>query len=425
MKVAFADYSDDNDISGVTTWLVKFIAHLAESDSSAEPRTALRLHHIGSDDWRSSSIVRDLATTPVRVSGTNIWNVRYTEDAVADAFAFLNTERPDVFVPQCLPGFHFAAAAASRLGLPWVLTMHADDPHYWDLVDEFCPDAAHGACVAVSAYLADGVRARRPDATVVTIPCGVPIPAGTARFSAAPFRVVYSGRLVEQQKRASLVATTLIEACRRCDAIEATVLGDGVARSSMEAAVAAAGLSARIRLMGRLTQDAVARHLQSAQAILLMSDYEGLPVALLEAMAAGVVPVARAIPSGVMEIVRDGDTGILVDDSPINAATALASLAGAPDVWQRLSVAARSLVTDAYSDTVCFGRWRRLLDDLGERSTVRYPLVMPRDVRFAPVNPLNRRWDCRRPRGWQRLEQVARRVARRIRDAVVHRPTHG
>lgn len=421
MKIAFADYSDDNDISGVTTWLVQFITHLAEEDPSSERQTCLRLHHVGSNDWRTSSIARDLANAPVRVSGTNVWNVRYTEDAVADTVAFLNAERPDVFVPQCLPGFHFAAAATSRLGLPWVLTMHADDPHYWDLLEEFCPDATHGACVAVSAYLADRVRARRPDATVVTIPCGVPIPAGVARFCAAPFRVVYSGRLVEQQKRASLVATTLIEACRRCEAIEASVLGDGVARSSMEAAVAAAGLSRRIRFTGRLTPDEVARHLQSAQAILLMSDYEGLPVALLEAMAAGVVPVARAIPSGVLELVRDGETGILVDDSPTNAAAALAALAAAPVVWQRLSGAARSLVADGYSDTICFGRWRRLLGDLAERSAVRYPLVLPRDVRFAPANPLNRRLDRRRPQGWRRLEQVARGMACRVRDAVLQR----
>lgn len=432
MKVAFADYSDDADISGVTTWLAKFIAHLSCTEPPAEVRTALHLHHIGSAGWRDSSLVQELAGVPVELSGRHVGEVRFTEDAVRDTLAFLDAARPDVFLPQCLPGFHFAASLASRSGLPWVLTVHADDPDYWGLVEECAPDAAHGACVAVSEYLAEGVRQRRPTARVVTIPCGVPVPATATRFSAAPFRVVYSGRLVEHQKRASLVAESLIEACGRCDRIEATVIGDGIARPSMEAAVAAAGLVDRIRFTGRLPPDAVGLHLQGAQAILLMSDFEGLPVALLEGMAAGVVPVARSIASGVRELVRDGTTGLLVDDSSTNAAAALVRLADAPERWEALSAAARRLVVERYSDTVCFGRWRRLLGELTEAATPRYPLAVPRPIRLAPVHPLNRRMDLRRPRGWARLANAARgvvgrlrKVAAAVRGRVVQRSVQG
>jgi glycosyltransferase involved in cell wall biosynthesis len=418
VNIAFADYSDDADISGVTTWLAHFIRRLAASEPSGAVRTALHVHHIGARAWQESSIVRDLAGVSVELSGTNIGDVRYTEDSVADTLAFLNRTRPDVFLPQCLPGFHFAAVWAARLGLPWVLTMHADDPDYWGLVEECGPDAGRGACVAVSEYLADRVRERRPTARVVTIPCGVAIPPATARFSSAPFRVVYSGRLVEHQKRASLVAATLIAACRRSAAIEAIVMGDGAARPAMEAAVAAAGLADRIRFTGRLTPDAVAGQLQEAQAILLMSDFEGLPVALLEAMAAGVVPVARSIASGVGELVRDGDTGILVDEAPDTAAAALARLAATPDAWERMSAAARRLVVERYSDTVCFGRWQALITELAAASTIRYPIDVPATIRLAPVHPLNRRMDQRRPRGWRRLASAALGVARRLKRAV-------
>jgi glycosyltransferase involved in cell wall biosynthesis len=418
VKVAFADYSDDADISGVTTWLAKFIAFLAGVEPPGAVRTALHLHHIGAHGWRESSIARELAAVPVELSGRRIGEVRYTEDAVLDTLAFLAEARPDVFLPQCLPGFHFAARFAAQAGLPWALTVHADDPDYWGLVEECCPDATQGACVAVSEYLAARVRERRPEARVVTIPCGVRVPATTTRFSTAPFRVVYSGRLVEHQKRASLVIESLVEACRRCGRIEATVMGDGPARPSMEKAVAAAGLGERICFAGRLSPDAVARRLQESQAILLMSDFEGLPVALMEAMAAGVVPVARSIASGVGELVHDGVTGILVDDSPAHAAAALARLAdGAAETWQEMSAAARSLVADRYSDTVCFGRWRLLLEELAAKAAVRHPLVVPRSIRLAPVHPLNRRMDARRPRGWRRLEHAARGGARRLRRA--------
>lgn len=416
MRIAFADYSDDADISGVTTWLAKFVTFLAAVQPPGTVRTALHLHHIGARGWRDSSLARELAGVPVDLSGRRIGDVRYTEDAVRDTLEFLAAARPDVFLPQCLPGFHFAARIAAQSGLPWVLTVHADDPDYWGLVEECCPDAAHGACVAVSEYLATRIRERRPEARVVTIPCGVPVPATTARFSAAPFRVVYSGRLVEHQKRASLVVRTLVEACRRCERIEATVMGDGAARPSMEAAVTAAGLADRIAFTGRLTPVAVARQLQESQAILLMSDFEGLPVALMEAMAAGVVPVARAIASGVGELVQDGVTGMLVDDVPTHAALALTRLAdGSAETWRALSTAARRLVTDRYADTVCFDRWRMLLDELAATATIRHPLVVPRRVRLAPVHPLNRRMDSRRPRGWRRLEEAALGGVRRLR----------
>lgn len=418
MRVAFADYSDDADISGVTTWLAKFVAFLAGVQPPGAVRTSLHLHHIGTHGWRDSSIARELAGVPVELSGRPIGEVRYTEDAVRDTLAFLAAARPDVFLPQCLPGFHFAARIAAQAGLPWVLTVHADDPDYWGLVEECCPDAAHGACVAVSDYLAARVRERRPGARVATIPCGVRVPETTTSFSAAPFRVVYSGRLVEHQKRASLVIEALLEACRRCGRIEAVVMGDGAARPSMEAAVSAAGMADRIRFTGRLTPEAVGRRLQESQAILLMSDFEGLPVALMEAMAAGVVPVARSIASGVGELVDDGVTGILVDDVPARAAAALVRLAEGPaETWRSMSAAARRLVAERYADTVCFGRWHALLEELAATATVRHPLDVPRDIRLAPVHPLNRRMDSRRPRGWRRVEQAARGVVRRLRRA--------
>ena len=418
MKVAFADYSDDADISGVTTWLAKFVAFLAGVQPPGAVRTALHLHHIGTHGWRDSSIARELAGVPVELSGRRIGEVRYTEDAVQDTLAFLAAARPDVFLPQCLPGFHFAARIAAQAGLPWVLTVHADDPDYWGLVEECCPDAAHGACVAVSEYLAARIRERRPESRVVTIPCGVQLPATTTRFSAAPFRVVYSGRLVEHQKRASLVIESLLEACRRCGRIEAIVMGDGAARPSMEAAVSAAGLADRVRFTGRLTPEAVGRRLQESQAILLMSDFDGRPVALMEAMAAGVVPVARSIASGVGELVHDGVTGILVDDVPAHAAAALVRLAEGPaEAWQAMSTAARRLVADRYADTVCFAHWRTLLEELAATATIRHPLVVPRSIRLAAVHPLNRRMDSRRPRGWKRLEHAALAGARRLRRA--------
>ena len=145
-------------------------------------------------------------------------------------------------------------------------------------------------------------------------------------------------------------------------------------------------------------------------------------MALLEVVAAGVVPVARSIASGVGELVRDGETGLLVDDSPTRAADALVRLAAAPEAWERMSAAARGLVVDRYSDAVCFGRWRELIDLLAARATIRYPIEVPRSIRLAPVNPLIGRMDRRRPRGLERLAAAALGLARRLKRLALPSP---
>ena len=115
------------------------------------------------------------------------------------------------------------------------------------------------------------------------IPYGITHPTALASFSDQPFRVV----------------NTLIHACQASSQIEAHLIGDGPDRAACEQLVHQAGFADRIHFHGRVPPEQVQPLLQRSQAILLMSEYEGLPVALLEAMAAGVVPVVRSIESGI------------------------------------------------------------------------------------------------------------------------------
>jgi colanic acid/amylovoran biosynthesis glycosyltransferase len=71
-----------------------------------------------------------------------------------------------------------------------------------------------------------------------------------------------------------------------------------------------------------------------------MSDFEGLPVALLEGMAAGVVPVVRSIPSGIPELVHHEKTGLLVPNEPTQAAEALIGISRDPALWQHCAMPA-------------------------------------------------------------------------------------
>jgi glycosyltransferase involved in cell wall biosynthesis len=326
--------------------------------------------------------------------------------------AFLNIWRPDVFLPQCKPHHYIAAAIAGRCGLPWGLTLHSDDPDYWATASSLPPLRNGGKTICVSQHIQAELAQQGGESQAVVIPYGVSIPATTTHYNPHPFRVVYSGRLWEHQKRASLVVESLILACQRSETITATLIGDGYSRPACEQQVQAAGLTDRIIFSGRLPFAGVQEILLQSQAILLMSDFEGLPVALLEAMAAGVVPVVRSIPSGIPEVVRQGDTGLLVSDDPEQAAAALTALAEDPALWQRCSSASRQLVEARFSSDHCHRQWLALVRELQATAKPTYPIAGLHGVRLSKLSPLLKA-GYRRRRPWESM-RLRQRLSTRL-----------
>ena len=125
--------------------------------------------------------------------------------------------------------------------------------------------------------------------------------------------------------------------------------------------VAVAGMAERITFASALDGNGVRRELAEAQAILMMSDFEGLPLALLEAMSQGVVPIARRIKSGIPELVTDEETGLLVSEEPEAAAAAICELADSEQLWLKCSAGARALFERYYREDLCFGKWDDLI----------------------------------------------------------------
>lgn len=146
------------------------------------------------------------------------------------------------------------------------------------------------------------------------------------------------------------------------------VVGEGRLRPGLEAAVAGRGLGATVRLVGALPQDEVARRLAAADLFVLPSvvapdgQMEGIPVALMEAMAAG-RPVIASRLSGVPELVEDGVSGLLVPPGDVGAlAAAVGRLAGDPPLAARLAREGRARVLREFRLEVTVAELRALLD---------------------------------------------------------------
>lgn len=127
-----------------------------------------------------------------------------------------------------------------------------------------------------------------------------------------------------------------------------TLIGDGPDRASLEARVSAEGLNEVVSFLGYRSQDEVAAELARTDVFVLPSFAEGVPVVLMEAMAAQ-VPVVTTQIAGVPELVEDGTSGRLVPPGDSEAlAKALSELLSDPDRRRSLGAVGRSKVSANY-----------------------------------------------------------------------------
>ncbi len=138
------------------------------------------------------------------------------------------------------------------------------------------------------------------------------------------------------------------------------LIGDGPLRSELKSQIGSLKLADRVLLPGWVESPWQVLS-EQADAYVLSSRYEGFPNALLEAMAAGLCPVAVDCPSGPAEIICDGRNGLLVPNGDVTAlAESLNRIMGDDALRGRLANEARE-VRERYRVERYFGQWDELL----------------------------------------------------------------
>ena len=171
-------------------------------------------------------------------------------------------------------------------------------------------------------------------------------PAADAR-TPGPVRLLSVGRLTPAKGQ-----ILLLQACAALQAegldFRLAVVGDGPDRALLQAAVAEQGLAGRVRFTGPLNQAEVRSELAVADAFVLPSLAEGIPVVLMEAMASGVPCISTPV-NGIPELICHGHSGLLA--TPGDAAsltTQLRRMITDGALRQRLSLAARAQVDTSF-----------------------------------------------------------------------------
>jgi colanic acid/amylovoran biosynthesis glycosyltransferase len=213
-----------------------------------------------------------------------------------------------------------AAWVCRRLvGSSYSFTVHAHDLYVdKSMLDRKITDARY--VVTISDYNRALLEQHNPTRTPIRV-----VHAGidTAAYDFRPRGIPADGEIraltvasLQQYKGHAVLLEALAMGGPQVDRITLDLIGDGVLRDELEGLVGRLGLRDRVRLLGSCSEDVVRASLDAADLFVLPSivaddgQMEGLPVALMEALASGVPTVTTEL-SGIPEIVVDGVTGLL------------------------------------------------------------------------------------------------------------------
>ena len=236
----------------------------------------------------------------------------------------------------------------------------SDEPNVYDMIRHYAPWMNQVAMVSQAMKQKAEALPEFARLPVAYLPYGVPFdPAAetSARYWNATLRILYLGRLAREQKRVHLFPEILSRLCASGMPFHWTIAGEGEERGFLETNLKPASSNQTVSFAGSVRYADVPNLLKQHHIFLLASNYEGLPLSLLEAMGNGLVPVVSDLKSGIPEVV-DQSNGLLVPANDVAGyARAIIHLHKHRDELAAKSATARTRVEKEFSVTAMTDRW--------------------------------------------------------------------
>jgi glycosyltransferase involved in cell wall biosynthesis len=334
----------------------RYVPHLAGLKHDEEATRALRAEGV-----------------PVRMLGRSSFDPRL----IGDIGREIQRTRARILHVHGYAASNFGRVAARLARIPLVLHEHFADPRmpgYQKVPDLLLRDLTARA-IAVSRSTADFLIRDRfvPEDRVDVVFNGAPLEEFAPRPRDEGYalraelglpmdaRVITTiGRLNAQKGHATLIATAAFVVPRVPDA-RFLIAGDGDLLHSLQAQAEALGLSGAFVFAGHRKD--VPAILAATDVLCISSEYEGTPLVLFEAMAAGKAIVSTAV-DGCREVIQDKRTGLLVPPKdPEKLGAALAEVFADPALKVRLEGGAL-LASKRYDINQCMRTMQQIYDDL-------------------------------------------------------------
>ena len=259
--------------------------------------------------------------------------------------------------------------------------------------------------VGVSPKVVEGVRRHVPGCLAELISYGVEMPAGRIGGNREPpfggrVRLIYVGRL-DQRQKGVLFLPEILKGCKeRGIDCEMEIVGDGPDRADLEDGLRRFGVAETARFSGMLPPERVYARLLDSHVMIMPSFFEGLPIALLEALACGCVPVASRLEGITDYAISDGATGMLAAVGDVGGfVRAIGAVALDSGRWKQMSEACRQDAEARFSIEAMGTSYMRLIErGMGGA----YPARASRRWSLPIAARLFRGWRPPRERGRER-----------------------
>lgn len=175
-------------------------------------------------------------------------------------------------------------------------------------------------------------------------------------------RIVAAGR-IDVQKNFPLLIRAFHEISGKFPEVTLSIFGEGREKENLEQLIATLDMNERVTLEGRT--DRMAQELEQSQLFVLSSDYEGMPNALMEAMAIGLPCISTDCPCGGPRfLIQNGKNGLLVPVGDVKAmAQAIQTVLENPEMAGEMGRQAEKIKQDLSPDVV-YRQWEKFLERL-------------------------------------------------------------
>ena len=292
-----------------------------------------------------------------------------TRRRVAKIREAIRQQDADVVLSFCDQTNILAAMAASRLGVPIVLSERSDPSQQrlskaWEILRRRSYAKAQRIIALTepsAAYLRQLVSV---PVTVVASAVDKP-PLESERESAIVNRRILGVGRLEHEKGFDRLIDAFAKIATVHQGWTLRILGEGSARASLQSQITKLQLTDRVTMPGWVRP--VWNELAEATLFALPSRYEGFPSALLEAMVCGVPSVAVDCPSGPRVVINDDACGLLVDDNVNALSSGIDRLISQPDYREQLGQAGKNVETRFGWDAMVDAYEQVLIESAGAR----------------------------------------------------------
>ena len=327
---------------------------------------------------------------------------KLTEDRIEWILNTLAKDRPDIFVPNSFVCGFYAAKWIREAGIPTIGYFRSNDQFHEDLVSEFVmkqDEFSVSAMICVAKTFKERLdQSSLPRTRSYFFPSGVPVPSqNSSQLNEKTIGACYIGRFEEHQKKFKDTALALLRNLEKKIISRVGFIGDGTERDWLLDEISNRNLNHLATWHGSVDPKFLNHTLQSYQVSVLLSDFEGTPGAVMDAMANGLVPVVNNIPDGTTELVEHEVSGLVVSDRRDDFDDALSRLSNDSNLRKKMAKNAKKKISEDYSQVKMGGDFEVICNELIKDSdSSQKEILIPRKINLPPVKGSLAREDRRR-----------------------------